>query len=480
MAGILLLRLGSVPTFVGQPDPAPERWNALTAPFGDDLRGSCNAFLSLLAKSLLREGFRATGGIPLLNVTDVEPASYWYYDHHPPGVPQVTALAFALGDSCEGMARLVALLFSMATAAVLLIWCHRQFGLLPATAAAACLGALPAGMFWGTHLNYEVPTMPFVVGFLLAAVGQRRSLAIALLFAGFWMDLVAVGAALVLALDLLLTKPTRRKAALGWIALAFGLLCFWWLWKTIQTSRHGHTDAGNFVSHVLSVTFLSNAFDLSSWIRIAPAHIAHLLGGWPLAVLCLEFLVAVTNRSGHVVDRLIRVTTGFAILAFCAPAVRSADHPYYALYFLLPTALAFARFAHRLVTSLVLANSARWQPLLLGVTIPLAVLATGLIHDFHRPAPDPSLPACAVVGKELAQQAQEAEVAFVLETEAPFDPIVLAYYCERPVLKLFPGDPEGNLVRQGFLVMQGIPHARLILARDALWPGRGGYQDLGQ
>ena len=87
----LLLRAAIPPIYVGAPDeqPPPSALG-LSQPFGDDLKGSSDAFLSLQAKSILDNGLAATGGFPLFNVGKVETRDFAWYDHHPFGVALVT------------------------------------------------------------------------------------------------------------------------------------------------------------------------------------------------------------------------------------------------------------------------------------------------------------------------------------------------------------------------------------------------------
>ena len=176
IVAITVARMTSLPRYSGQVgDDGPDRWSAMSAPFGDDLRGSCNAFLSLLAVSLDREGFGDTGGIPLMNPMDVEPARFAYYDHHPPGVPWLTALAFSVFGTSELTARALALTLSTLTALLLALFVHRRAGIAAAAVTVVAIGSIPMGLYWSTHLNYEVPTIAFATLFLTLCLSSPKN-----------------------------------------------------------------------------------------------------------------------------------------------------------------------------------------------------------------------------------------------------------------------------------------------------------------
>ena len=88
----LLARAWVRPVYVGAPEAtATAPFFGMAEPFGDDLKGACDAFNTLLADSVRREGLAATGGWPVMNRTSVRPERFFDYDHHPPGVTLASA-----------------------------------------------------------------------------------------------------------------------------------------------------------------------------------------------------------------------------------------------------------------------------------------------------------------------------------------------------------------------------------------------------
>src|SRR5262249_30716845 len=134
----LVLRAAMPPVYLGQPDEStPLPALPLAQPFGDDLKGSSDAFLSLQARSILVNGLSRTGGYPLFNQGRAETQDFAWYDHHPPGVALVTALAFGLFGESELVARSVALLFSTLALIAVVALVQKELGGIAALVTAA-------------------------------------------------------------------------------------------------------------------------------------------------------------------------------------------------------------------------------------------------------------------------------------------------------------------------------------------------------
>jgi hypothetical protein len=470
---VVSLRLLSTPVYRGVTAAgASDRHSAVAAPFGDELRGSCNAFLSLLGVSLLREGLAATGGIPLLNPQPTSKENFAYYDHHPPGVPWLTAAAFALLGNHEWVARGVALLLSLLTAAWLLLFLRNQ-GSTPLLVATATLTCVPAGLFWASHLNFEVPTLCFTT---LLLIGLSRSeprptlrWSLCLIFA-FWMDLVALFAVAALLLECLWT-PRRWRLALGFAALGAALMLGWWLWRQLQYGRHGHAMGGSAVHHLYAVSFFGMSWSLGEWTRAAGAGLWNLLGGWPLLVLAVELLPALRRKASQPADRLLRMTTTVAVLAYVIPAARSYDHHYYGLYFLIPTVLACARLQRRM---------AQFQPLrwpIAGLFL-IALGATGWYYETSGAAASTTSPASHLLGQELRRRFPQSETVIALPASAAFDDLVTTYYAGKLVTRLAPQDPQAESLRAGLLQQIGLQDRVIQKSDNAQWPSRGEFEAL--
>jgi hypothetical protein len=151
----IVLRAAMRPVYVGQIDESTMPALPLAQPFGDDLKGSSDAFLSLQARRILANGLARTGGVPLFNQGRAETRDFAWYDHHPPGVALATAAAFGIFGESELVARAVALLF--ATLSLVVVVAGQKE--LEGSPRAECGGALPRhGLVLGDHLDV-VPTL---------------------------------------------------------------------------------------------------------------------------------------------------------------------------------------------------------------------------------------------------------------------------------------------------------------------------------
>ena len=361
----------------------------MSAPFGDDLRGDCNAFLSILARSLRREGWERTGGIPLLNVQKSETEAFYYYPNHTPGVPWVTAAAFAVCGDSEQTSRAVALVFSLLTTALLIVLCGRKLGRVGAGCAWLALSLLPAGWYWGTHLNYEVPAMPFATLFLILACRDdvRWRLAAIALIVGFFFDLVTLFAVAAMIPVWLLRSTPRWRTAATWMLVGAALVVGWWCWQQWQLDRYGHADSVGAREHLYNVSLFSPELELGAWLRAIPGNMAAMIGWGPMLVWLYELVRAHREQADDSLGRLLRASSWLAILAIVIPAQRSFDHPYYALYFQIPIAIAVARMADRFW---------RWKPggrrSALCVALSAMIVITGVHAEFTRPEAHPDRP----------------------------------------------------------------------------------------
>ena len=472
------IRLCSSPHYLGAPaadhDSAPM---AIQQPLGDDLRGSCTAFLALQGRSLLREGFAATGGLPLLNIADTEPQHFWYYDHHTPGVAWITSASLALFGDTEASARCVALLFSTLTTLLLAGWIAKHLGLGPACVAAAAHIFLPMGWYWGLHLNYEVPCMTFCLLFLTQCLGDRptrssTALAVIALVLGFFMDVVIAFAVLAVMLEECLRR--RYRPAMGWGAL-LGLVGFLWVgWRLVQVGRHGHTAGSDLLAHLQNSTMLSETFAARPWSSFVLGSLLLMCAGWPLAILGFEFLQSLFRSVSTGPGRLLRASLLLATLNVVVPAIQASSHEYYTLYFQIPLCVAFALFTQRLGAGLK-SWSPRKSTLLVSSVLSLLLVATGLQAELNRLPPQSHFPSAHRLGQELAGTAGPA--AILLEPPRAGDPswqLIVSMYYSGHFIADVPADVAESAVRDSLLRPLGLEDAPIWLARDRTWPGRGG------
>jgi len=146
----------------------------LTEPWGRHLLGIDGAWHSIIGRNLLRHGFFATRGAPVLNPGQSIPGEWTYYLHHPPLLDWIVALSFRIFGIHEWSARLVPLLFSLGTIVLTYRLARRLF---PATgialAAALFMATIPMSAIYGMHVDYHGA---IVLAFALAAISAYERL----------------------------------------------------------------------------------------------------------------------------------------------------------------------------------------------------------------------------------------------------------------------------------------------------------------
>jgi len=474
------------PTYLGvTADEAATTRLGLAAPFGDDLKGSSDAFLALQAASLVREGFAATGGIPLFNVDKSERADFAYYDHHPPGVAIVTALAFRLFGASELVARGVALLFATVTLAVAAGCVRRCCGDGPAIAAALGATLPPMGWYWATHLDYQVPTIAMAALFMERALREAparsdRWIAGLALVAALAFDFLGVLALLAVVVVRAGSLRSSWRALAGWTALAGATGIVLVLWKTLQGLRHGHAG-GRLVDHVAAVWALPPGVGPGRFLGAIGAHLHDLAGGVALAAVAAALALAWSRRIPAELRRFLLAASLFAALAGTLPRMRAFDHPYFQLDWQLPVALACGLLAHRLSGGGA-AAAPRARRIAVVATMALLLGFDGGRLELARmrlSAGSELLdrPASHRLGAELAARVPASVRAIALPASSSFNDFVPSWYAGRVVRRL----PAGQETRAGFeptLAFLGLRGAEAWLALDPQWPGRGGFEPL--
>lgn len=481
----ILLRAVIPPVYVGSPGDPPLPQLPLAQPFGDDLKGSSDAFLSLQAKSILDNGLAATGGFPLFNVGKVETRDFAWYDHHPPGVALVTAAAFQLFGASELVARSVALLFSTITLALLVDLVRRELGGAAAWITAAGALASPMGCYWATQLDYQVPAIAASTLFLIAAlrvptrgrdvVVAGLALALALSF-----DFLAIFAVVAFFLERLLAGPRSLRQLLGWplFAAIVGLAVLGW--KTWAIGRYGHPLGGTLQQQVAEVWNLPEGVDPVQWIKAVGWNAWSITGPLPLLALGAALLGIVAGEKSSVpLKRMFRASFLLALFAGLAPRGHAYDHPYFELWLLLPVALSFALTAGTWITVDDETEPKRTDGparvvALIAVVVIFAVGLGFTVWD-RRPWSE-EVPSARRLGLELAAAKPDA-AAFALPAASRFNEFAPIWYANRIVLRL----PEGPETRAGIadkLNQVGLSSASVWLAQDPKWPGRGGFVEL--
>lgn len=475
----VLARAWVKPVYVGAPDPATADGRfGVDDPFGDDLKGASDALHALLATSVVREGLPATGGWPLLNPSDVEPAEYCWYDHHPPGVSLLTAAAFHAFGTSEAVTRGVALLCSTLTLLVLASLARRAGGGIVAALTVAVVAAPPAGLYWASQLDYPVPTMAACALFLSLAcrdgVGTFASFVMGVaLTAALCFDFLAVLALAALAIDRLLFGPRGARRLLGWPLLGAAITGIILVWKHFATARYGHGDGLGVLANIDQIWRLDGV-PTATYLRTVEGHLRDLVTPLGEAVLAIGLLRALLPGGDAPLRRFVRTTTLLALAAGLLPRVRAWDHPYFQLYWLLPLGGAAA---------LLLTALARPQGGALRVANRL--LATAVVGAFlwlgfaglPRVTPDLARPSSHRLGRELAAKVPFAVPVITIPAATPLNPIQLCWYAGRLVLPAA-GDPPDRASLAPALTFYGVGAAEVWWAPDSIWPGRDGVRRL--
>lgn len=488
----LVLRASMRPVYVGQPDetiPAPAL--PLAQPFGDDLKGASDAFLSLQARSILANGLARTGGFPLFNQGRAETRDFVWYDHHPPGVALATTIAFALFGESELVARSVALLFSTLALIVVVALVQRELGGVAALVTAAGALASPMGSYWATHLDYPVPTLAACTVFLSCALrvplrprdGLVAAVALACALAFDYLAVFAVAALLV---ERLIAGPRSWRQLLGWPLFAGTVLLLLLTWHHWAIGRYGHPMGGSLEEHVAQTWALPPGVELADWWRAVGWNVWEVAGPMPLLALVAGLIsVLVRERSPAPLERLFRAGLVLALLAGLVPRTRAYDHPYFQLYLQLPVALAFALTVGKWLTPAGPDAPRRTDgpAVINGVVAALVILAAGLFFTVwnQRDVPAADVPSACRLGRQLAAgpgQPVATDVAVVaLPPASRFNDFTPIWYARRLVLRL----PQGMETREALrprLEPFGLADAPIVLAKGARWPGSEGYEPL--
>lgn len=211
-------------------------------PFVGRHEGWNAAVYGVAARAHLEYGLAATRLGVIINGDTVPPAGFLYYTNHPPLLPLALAASFAVFGEREWAARLVPILFTLASLA--LIWRigvrlrGQAYGLL----AAAIFALVPMNAFYGRMVNHEAPVLAFVLAALLAYLRWRDGegtrwfvaslAALALAMASGWPGYYMAG--FLAAFHLIAERGTRRdRRVLLYPALAlasFGLFVLHVAW----------------------------------------------------------------------------------------------------------------------------------------------------------------------------------------------------------------------------------------------------------
>ncbi len=485
----VLARAWVKPVYVGAADPTlTTGMLGITWPFGDDLKGASDALHTLLPRNLLREGVAATGGWPNLNPTDVAPADYYWYDHHPPGITLVTAAALHLFGVHEGVTRGVALLFATIALLAVAVAARRAGGPLVAALAIVAMAAPPGGLYWATQLDYPVPTMAACGLFLALAtrdeVGVAGSFAMGVaLAAALCFDFLAALALVALFVDRLLSGTWGPRRLFGWPLVGMALVALILAWKHFALSRHGHTDGLDVLGNVLQIWQLPADVTTAQYLTTVRGYLRSLVTPLGEVVLLLGVVRALLPGGDPALKRFVRTTAWLALAAGLLPRARAWDHPYFQLYWLLPLGGCAALLGMLLLPAADAATSGirrtgRAVGALLALFLAAAFLWLG-VESLPRATPDPARPSSHLLGRELAAKAGRDAPVVLIPVTTGLNPIQVCWYADRMVLPA-PGDPPdpADPTTSRILALYGLAQAPVQFAPGNPWPGRDGLRTL--
>ncbi|MBN8733175.1 MAG: glycosyltransferase family 39 protein [Acidobacteria bacterium] len=139
--------------------------------FHDPWQGGHNgwggAVYGLIAHNYVTHGFAATRLGPVANGGMVPPERFEYYYHHPPLQVWLLSLSYRIFGGGESSARAVPLAFSLASLLLVFLIARRWFGPSVAVLATVIFAVMPAGTYYGAHVE---PYGSQALFFSLAAV----------------------------------------------------------------------------------------------------------------------------------------------------------------------------------------------------------------------------------------------------------------------------------------------------------------------
>jgi len=402
------------------------------------------AFYSQLARNLLRYPFDMHHGMPVIAVGQAVPAEgeWSFYATHPPGLVWCIAASFQVFGVSEWAARLVPLLCSLATLALLHHAVARRYGASTANLTAVIYALLPMAAFFGRSPDQEAPCLFLMLAAALAAdrmldppAGKAPRLrpgfvwSVAI-FAAIWVDWVSIIlAGLVLLRGLIATVHGRMSPA-AWARLAtapilaivllvfyivfFGLGGQWSDLFAIFTSRAGASSIASQAAPP-SITALANTLENITWPVVGLA----VIGG------TIQLFARIRHRPSPSPRRqpnglsLVGLTGIIWVALFWRLFL---IHQYW-LFYLGPTIALFAAMGllsiHRTLS--------QWRPSAATVTTSaIAIIATGfLIHGVNVLFERVRVPLAETQAWQFAGNEIKRHLSPESEWEAPPPPVLM-------------------------------------------------------
>lgn len=383
-----------------------------------------------MANNHLKHGLITTGGVGVLNPVRAEPEFFNYYLHHPPGTILIATVGAALTGANPFGLRLIFLPFSLGIVILVLRLARSRDPRVGATAAGVAALA-PIGVYYGAFVNFEIPTIFFLL--LALHLFQRyerrgrkkdRFRFFAAQAAAVACDWIALGLPLVL----LVLSPFRRKraraadapaprgfagtAALG-VAVSLGVAILVKVMYTVQLARHG-VDPDGGVGYYLEATPLAKSFSFALWSERLQSFAVDLFTVPVLALAAAGLLLALVRlvrRRLTQLDLAAITLLSIAVANVVILASHALKHDYYLLYALPAGALLVAVVVRRLLIDLAKDASSPWIGRVF--TLLIVALLCHLAYRSHTTIETRRNFAQSILGKEIAERTDQNAVVFL-------------------------------------------------------------------
>jgi hypothetical protein len=307
------------------------------------------AVWSHAAHNLLRAGIRATAGVPVSFYFAPPPfPPSAYYVHHPSLLPITLAGIFSLFGESEWAARLVPILCSICSTALLWLLVRGCAGERAATFSALLLAGMPMELHYGQMVNFEPCALMLMLAALLSlrfwiVTKKKRwgaSFFLSLLLA-MWTAWLGYFLALILAVDFARRRKAKLAVSLFALAIVSGIL---FLLQIHSVRPDAWTDLANAFQLRASASNGNGAhFNLIEWLREVGGSLAILI--FPISWLLAAVGAFYAFRQRHL-SELLRWIGWAALLLFLLDAIyivafpnASFIHDYAGFYFIAPVAM---------------------------------------------------------------------------------------------------------------------------------------------
>jgi len=346
----------------------------LTAPWGADNLGTAGAFFSIAARNYLAYGYRATGFLPAVTA-EGPPSPIELYTNHPPLVPLLVSASFALFGEQEWAARLVPLVASLVSLALLTYLAARFYGRRVALLTLAVATTLPLDAHLAAHVDVQGSVLLAVVlATIVALAAERYGLAIAGLTVGALVDWPALYLPVLLALaPWPFAHPRPRRFVLGLVAYAVVLFVVIATWLSGPAAVVVLLRDRAFSFHADD----GRLFDLAGWLRLVVGTYLGTLCTPVVLLVALAWLVArvpAIVRRPHP-DRLALFLLLFGVTHMIVGFQGAYQHEFWAHYLRAGVPVVCALAIDR-VWSRLAAGSAR---IALVACVVVAIVVPGVV-----------------------------------------------------------------------------------------------------